>query len=278
MRSQTIDFLNMNNLVESLKQLASHISFEKIVGALMLIVLLIIISKSLARIIGKMLGKTKLGKSFAGFITTILRYVMYFISILIVFDYIGLPVTSLVALFSLFGLAVSLSVQSLLSNLMSGLSLHTLKPFEVGDYIETDIAGTVKGVGLFYTELVTADNKRVYIPNEKIMAGKLINYNGEGKRRIDLVFNAKYTYDPETVKSVLYDAVMSVETVENTPEPIIAIDSYGDSSINYSVWVWTESGKYFETKFALMDAVWEKYKENGISMAYNHLEVEIINK
>lgn len=268
----------MNEILKNVQTILSKISLQEIIGSIFLLVLLLIISKCLARIIGKMLRKTKLAESFCKFIATIVRIILYFISLLIVCDSLGIPVTSLLAVFSLFGLAISLSVQSLLANLMSGLSLHTLKPFEVGDYIETDIAGTVKNIGLFYTELSTPDNKKVFIPNEKIMADKLVNYTGEATRRIDLVFNAGYQYDVELVKETLREAVMSIETVHKEPEPVIGVSEYGESAINYSVWAWTDVAAFMPTKFAIMDAVWEKYKKNGIKMAYNRLEVEMVNK
>ncbi len=271
-------FLSMNNFLEKASNVFSQLSLVKIAGILVLFIVLIIISKCIVKLVNKMLSRTKLGSGFAGFIATILRYVLYFVSVLIVCDSAGLPVTSLLALFSLFGLAVSLSVQSLLGNLMSGLSLHTLKPFAVGDYIETDIAGTVKSIGLFYTELTTPDNKKVFIPNEKIMADKLINYTAEGVRRIDLVFNAGYEYDTELVKTVLREAVMGIDAVHKDPEPVIGIAEYGESAINYSVYVWTDATEYIDTKFAVMDVVGVAYKRNGIKMAYNRLEVEMVNK
>lgn len=267
----------MNSIINKIQSVISGISLSKVINTVILFVVLIIISRSLAKIIEKVLSRTKLGSSFAGFLTTIIKYVMYFISVLIVCDTLGLPVTSLLALLSLFGLAVSLSVQSLLSNLMSGLTVHTLKPFEIGDYIETDIAGTVKSIGLFYTELLTPDNKKVYIPNEKVMANRLINYTSEPIRRIELVFNAEYSFDTDIVISALREAVDSVDVILKEPECIIGISEYGDSAIKYSVWAWTDADKYLTAKFAIMDAVPKAYSKHGISMAYNRLQVEMIN-
>lgn len=268
----------MDNIIKTINGIAETISLTRIVGVALLFVVLIIISRCLTRLTGRILARSKLGESFGGFITAIAKYVLYFISLLIVCDALGLPITSLLAVFSLFGLAVSLSVQSLLSNLMSGLTVHTLKPFTIGDYIETDIAGTVQNIGLFYTELLTPDNKRVYIPNEKIIANRLINYNVEGIRRIDLIFNAGYEFEPTRVIDALHEAVKSVETVNSERNPVIGIADYAESAIEYSVWVWTDSDKYFDTKFAVMQAVSDSYKKHGISMAYNRLEVEMINK
>lgn len=269
--------MNLKDLFKNISTVFAQISVPKVIGAVVLLVALVVISKCIARITGKLLAKTKLGAGFAGFITTIAKYAMYFVSILIVCDFLGLPVTSLLAVFSLFGLAISLSVQGLLSNLMSGFTVHTLKPFSVGDFIETDVSGTVKNIGLFYTELTTPDNKKVFIPNEKIMADKLINYSSEPTRRIDLVFNAGYEYDVETVKSTLKEAVESVGLILNDPEPIIGVSEYADNAINYTVMAWTETANYFPARFALMEAVSQTYKNNGIKMAYKRLEVKMVN-
>ncbi len=269
--------MNLKDLFKNISAVFAQISVSKVIGAVVLFVALIVISKCIARIMGKLLAKTKLGIGFAGFITTIAKYAMYFVSILIVCDFLGLPVTSLLAVFSLFGLAISLSVQGLLSNLMSGFTVHTLKPFSVGDFIETDVSGTVKNIGLFYTELTTPDNKKVFIPNEKIMADKLINYSSEPTRRIDLVFNAGYEYDVETVKSTLKEAVDSVDLLLDDPEPVIGISEYADNAVNYTVMAWTETANYFSAKFALMEAVAQAYNRNGIKMAYKRLEVKMVN-
>ncbi len=267
----------MNDIIAIIKGILTKISLEKLLGAGILFVMLIVLSRIVAGIAGKLMLRTKITEGLNRFITQIIKFVLYFISVLIVCDSLGIPITSLLALFSLLGLAISLSVQSLLSNLMSGFSVLMLKPFNIGDYIETDISGTVKNVGLFYTEIVTADNKKVYIPNEKIMANKLTNYNSEEIRRIDVLFNAGYEYDTEAVKAALKDAVDSVPTLLKTPEPTIGISQYGESAVIYSVWVWTASDDYFKSKFALMDAVSQSYKKHGISMAYNRLEVEMVN-
>lgn len=269
--------MNLKDFFNNLSTVFAQISVSKVIGAVVLFVVLIVISKCLARIMGKILAGTKLGAGFAGFITTIAKYAMYFVSILIVCDFLGLPVTSLLAVFSLFGLAISLSVQGLLSNLMSGFTVHTLKPFSVGDFIETDVSGTVKNIGLFYTELTTPDNKKVFIPNEKVMADKLINYSSEPTRRIDLVFNAGYEYDAQTVKNALKEAVESVDLILKDPDPVIGVSEYADSAIKYTVMVWVETANYFPAKFALMEAVSQSYNKNGIKMAYNRLEVKMVN-
>lgn len=266
----------MNSLNDIIKTFTDKISFEKIISAVVVLVIFILLSRVVAKVVERVLIKTKLSEGMKHFAATIVRYLCYFLSLLIFCDVLGVPITSLLAAFSLLGLAVSLSVQSVLSNLMSGVCILMMKPFDIGDYIETDIAGTVKNIGLFYTEILTPDNKKVFIPNEKIMANKLINYNDEGTRRIDFRFNAGYEYDTETVKATLREAIDAVEGVLAIPEPVVGISEYGDSAVIYSVWIWVKSSDYFTVKFKVMDSVAEKYKKNGIQMAYNRLEVDII--
>ncbi|MDD6762683.1 MAG: mechanosensitive ion channel [Clostridiales bacterium] len=256
----------------------TSLSLMKIVTSVVLLIILLIISKVIGRIVYHTIRKARVTEGLKKFIARAVRFICYFISLMIFADSIGIPVTSLVALFSLLGLAVSLSIQNLLGNIMSGISILMLKPFDIGDYIETDVSGTVKNIGLFYTEITTPDNKRIYIPNEKLIGDKLINYNAEGRRRIDVTFNAGYECDPETVKAALKAAVESVDMLLKDPEPVIGIADYGESAVLYNVWVWTASGNYFPARYALMDAVSEYYKQFGVHMAYNRLEVNILDK
>ncbi len=261
--------------MDAIKGIFEKVSFEKIIWAVAILAILIIISRIISAVIGRVVFKTKITEGLKRFIVNIVRYVLYFLSILIACDYVGIPITSLLAVFSLLGLAISLSVQNLLSNLMSGITVLMLRPFDIGDFIETEIAGTVKNIGLFYTEILTPDNKKVFIPNDKLMANKLVNYNAEGKRRLELEFNAGYEFEPDDVKAALRDAVKSVDKILDEPEPLIGISRYGDSAIIYSVWVWVKSADYFEVKFKIMDAVNKEYKKNKIKMAYNVLQVEM---
>ena len=252
------------------------LSLSKIIGSVMLLIILIAISKIVSGILKKALRKSNLTEGMKKFIARIVKYILYFLSILVFCDSIGIPITSMLAIFSLLGLAVSLSIQNLLGNVMSGISLLMLKPFDIGDYIETDIAGTVKNIGLFYTEILTLDNKRVYIPNETIMGSKLINYHSEDTRRIDITVNAAYDCDISAVKAALADAAASVPTILQDKPIVIGIADYGESAILYDIKVWAKTGDYLSSKYALMEAVADCYVKHGVKMAYNRLEVELI--
>lgn len=103
---------------------------------------------------------------------------LWVVTVLIVAQQLGIPVTSLVALFSVVSLAVSLAVQNVLANVAGGLVLLVTKPFTVGDYIDTPSGeGTVREMSLTYTFLETMEGQRLAVPNSTLSSGKIINYS-----------------------------------------------------------------------------------------------------
>lgn len=255
----------------------SAISPAKLLGSVILLVIMIAVSKIFCVLFARGIKKSRLTEGLKKFTVKAVRCVLYFLAIMIFCDSLGLPITSLLAVFSLLGLAVSLSVQALLSNVMSGISLLMLKPFDIGDYIETDIAGTVKNIGLFYTEIMTIDNKKVFIPNEKIIASRLINYHAETKRRIDIQVSAAYEHDISEVKAALSQAMESVPMILQEENNIIGVADYGSSGVIYDVCAWSQTENYKAARYALMEAIWESYAAHGIKIPFNRLEVDVVN-
>lgn len=252
-----------------------QMSLAKLLYSFVLLIVLILISKIISHIISKALSKTKMNEGLRKFLVRAVRFIMYFVSILIFADSIGIPVTSIIALLSLFGLAISLSLQNLLSNIMSGVSLLMLKPFAIGDYIELDTAGTVKNIGLFYTEIVTFDNKKVFIPNEKIIESTLTNYTTADERRVDISVGVEYDSDVESVKKALAEAVTAVPQLLEEPKPLIGIADFEDSAIKFDVKAWTKTEDYFDAKYALYETVLRAFKEYNIIIPYNKLDINI---
>ena len=124
------------------------------------------------RIARRISAHSRLSESLSRFILKVLKIALEFMAILIVADSLGFNVTALLAVFSLLGLALSLSVQNCLSNAMSGITILLTRPFEDGDFIEAgDVSGTVRDIGLIYTQLCTLDNKDIYVPNSDLSRG-----------------------------------------------------------------------------------------------------------
>ena len=213
------------------------------------------------------------------FLHAALRGVLCLVTVCIVLGYIGVPMTSLVALVGVIGLAVSLAIQGTLSNLAGGIQVLVSKPFKAGDYVEAGgVSGTVKEVGLAYTKLATVDNKVISVPNGQISAEKIINYTTADQRRVDLTFNASYDDPPQKVIETIRQVVGAHPRALFTPEPFIRVNAYKDSSVEYVVRVWCATADYWPLYHDLLEQVKEAFDKNGIQMPYNHLNVHVVER
>ena len=204
---------------------------------------------------------------------------LWFLLALMIAGSLNIDVTSVIAMLSVAGLAVSLALQNTLSNLAGGLQILVSKPFVVGDYIDADgTAGTVAEIGLAYTKLTTPDAKRISVPNNQLAAAKVTNYTNEGGRRVDLVFSASYDAPTETEKTAIREVLDAIPAVRQDPKPVIWINAYGASSIDYVVRAWTTTQDYWDVYYALMEGVRDSFARHKVEMTYNHLNVHLLEK
>ena len=186
--------------------------------------------------------------------------------------------TSLIAVLSVLGLAITLAVQGSLSNLAGVIQVLVSKPFKADDYIEVgSVGGTVAEVGLVYTKLRTIDNKIISIPNGQISGEKIINYSTEERRRVDLTFNASYDSPLQQVTGVLRAVVAAHPMALAEPEPFVRVSAYQASSVEYTVRVWCATEDYWELYYDLLEQVRAAFDRNGIGLTYNHLNVHLIS-
>lgn len=255
------------------------ITLGKLFNAIVVFVVCYIGTRVLLGMIKRLNQRLHLDRALQSFIMAASRVVLYILTGLIVADSLGIPVTSLLAVFSVAGLAVSLAIQGTLSNLASGVMLLVSKPFAADHYIEmAGVGGTVREIGLIYTKIATPDNKIIYVPNSEISASKIINYSAEENRRIDVVYSASYDAPLETVKQALQEALKAVPQLLQDPVPIVAVTKYGDSAIEYTVRVWVHNPDYWPAFYALNEMVKARFDAYGVEMTYPHLNVHMIQK
>lgn len=253
------------------------LSLEIILIALAMLLASVILIRLIMVLVGKLLRQTRLDNSIHRLIKGLLRALLYFAAILIVASYVGIDVTSLVALLSVISLALSLSVQSVLSNLAGGVMVMGTKPFKTGDYISVDgLEGTVEDLSIVYTKLHTLDNRAVLIPNSKVAATTIENFTALGKRRLGITVTAAYGSEPERVLEALRRAAQRCGPLENTP--IVAeIQDFGESAIAYDLALWIPATEFLARRWALRRYIWEEFKAAGIEMTYPHLNVHLKN-
>ena len=228
-------------------------------------------------VVGRLLKRTKLDHSVHSFIKALLRVILYFAAILMVASYLGIDVTSLVALLSVVSLAVTLSVQNALSNVAGGVMVMGTKPFKQGDYVSIDgLEGTVEEIGVVYTKLHTIDNRAVMIPNSKTASATIENFSVLGKRRLGLTVSAAYTSEPERVMQALHKAVQRCDPLPGAPV-VVEIQDFGESAIAYDVALWIPASDFLGRRWRLRRCIWEEFRNAGVEMTYPHLNVHLDN-
>ena len=236
---------------------------------LLLLALGMLLIRVILRLCDRAFDRSERLAPFRTYLRSTLRAVLYILLALAVLGSIGVEITSFVALLSVAGLAVSLSLQNTLSNVAGGVMLLISKPFTVGDYVSCDgIEGAVRAVDLAYTTFTTVDNKEIFVPNSQIVTAKIVNYNALGRRRVDLTYTA--SYDAPT------EAVAAFPQVTDEPAPTVVLSEYGASSISYLVRLWVSAADYWTVYYGMNEKVRETFAAHGVEMTYDHLNVHMI--
>lgn len=275
----TISPEDAEQTMENVAGFFHSLDLQKVVTILLILAGCLVAMKVVLGLTDRTFRRLEMEKGLRTFIHAALRVVLWLITLCIVLDYIGVPMTSLVALIGVLGLAVSLAIQGTLSNLAGGIQVLVSKPFRVGDYVEAGgVSGTVQEVGLAYTKLTTTDNKVISVPNGQISTEKITNYTAADKRRVDLTFNASYDDPVKKVEETIRTVVNAHPLAQFTPEPFVRVSAFKDSSVEYAARVWCATGDYWPLYHDLLEQVKDAFDREGITMPYGHLNVHLLEK
>jgi len=265
---------------ENLNTLTGNLALDTLLSGVITFLVCCVAMRIIKALVNRALSKaTRLDVPVKNLITKLVTTLLWALTVIIVAGAFGINATSLVAVLSVAGLALSLSVQNLLSNFFSGIMLLINKPFREGDFIELgDKVGTVKTVGFFNTVLNTPDNVSIAIPNSDLTGAAIKNYSREENRRVDLSFCAAYDAPTETVKKAILEAVAADKRILAEPAPFVRLLAYEDSSIRYVVRVWVKNADYWDVYFNLNEQVRESFAKNGVEMSYQHVNVHMVGK
>jgi len=241
-----------------------------VVGAIIVLVVGLWIAGHIKRLVEKALGKSgKIDATLSGFLSSLVHYGLIGLVVITTLGIFGVPTTSFAAIIGAAGLAIGLALQGTLGHVASGVMMLGFRPFDVGDFVEAaGQAGAVKHIGLFTTELATGDNKKIIIPNGKIFESVIINYAGYPTRRVDFVFGVSYSDNLDKAMDLIHAEVKSENRVQSDPEPVIVVDTLGESSVDIICRVWVARADYFPVKWALTKAVKERFDAEGVSIPF----------
>jgi len=248
----------------------------KLIGALLVLIIGRALIKFALKHFPKGSDKHPLDPTARQFFMSITKVALHVMLIVILVAILGVPMASVIAVVGSAGAAIALALQGSLSNLAAGIMLLIFKPLKLGDYVETDgVGGTVSDLGIFYTTLITPDNRHVTIPNSTLTNAIITNYSREENRRVDLVFTADYGTDAEQAKALILKTLSAHQSVLTAPAPFVRMTALTDSSLQFTVRVWCKAENYWDVKFDLTEQIKVLFDQNGIDIPYPQLDVHV---
>lgn len=269
--------LDLNQYVEG--KLPGLIDF--IIGVILALVVFFIgtqLIKWIRKLIKISMEKGNVDKGVRQFVDSLVKLALYAILIFSIGSKFGLDTTSVAAALASCGVAIGLALQGSLSNFAGGVLILILKPFVVGDYIIEDNKGregTVKEIQLFYTKLLTVDNKTVIVPNGSLANTSLTNVTAQDKRRLDLSVGISYDADLKKAKQLIEELFRKDEDVLQNEDITVFVDSLGDSSVVIGARGWVQKEAYWTAKWRLTESIKLTLDENGIEIPFNQVVVHM---
>lgn len=232
-----------------------------------------LIEKSVKRI----LNKAKIDAGATSFMMSILKAVLRIIIILCAVSHLGVNITPLLTALGAAAVTISLALKDSLSNIASGMLIVINKMFCVGDHLKVDnIEGQVCKIEIFFTTLLTGDNKEILIPNSKLTSNVIINSTAKDKRRLDLVYTVDYNSDLNEIKNILKSVIDENSKILNDPQPAISIKGYGNNGTDILVKIWCATEDYDELYDYMQLNVKKAFDKSQILIPFNRLDVNLL--
>jgi small-conductance mechanosensitive channel len=212
---------------------------------------------------------------------TIFRYVLMVIGFIIIVQYLGVDLSVLTIIAGALGVGVGFGLQNITNNFVSGIIILFERPIKVGDRIEVgNVSGDVIRISMRSTTIITNDNISIIVPNSEFISSKVINWSHTDRNvRFNFPIGVSYNSDPEKVREILLKVAEENEGVLKNPVPDVLLDEYGDSSINFTLRVWTSDyiTRPYVLKSQLYYSAFKKFKESGIEIPFPQRDIHVKN-
>ena len=252
----------------------------RLAAAVVVLVLGALVIRLIVAAVGKAMERSKRGNTlFAAFVKGVTSKACWAVLLVTVLGMLGVNVGPIVAGLGITGFILGFAFQESLGNLASGLMIAINEPFKIGDYvIIAGLEGTVLKVDMMATELATADNKKVVIPNKSAWGAPITNFSALGRRRVDIKIGIDYTSDVGKAIEIALKALASVPGVLRDPAPSVSVASLDDSQVSLNVRPWSAGGDYWAVYNATCQAIKTAFEQNGVRIPFPQLTVHMDNK
>ncbi|MBQ6844443.1 MAG: mechanosensitive ion channel [Agathobacter sp.] len=251
------------------------------VDILLAVLVLIIgsrIIKWIVKILGRSMERANAEQGVVTFVSSLCKYALYFVLLLMILSNFGVTASSVIAVLGSAGLTLGLALQGSLSNFAGGVLILLLKPFVVGDYIIENAnkqEGTVTEITIFYTKLLTVDNKAIMIPNGALSNSSITNVTAMMNRRLDLRFAVAYNSDIAKVKSILEEVIKNDEAVIQEEEMNVFVSDLLDSSMDMGLRCWVKKEDYWTTRWRIIENVKMAFDREGVEIPFPQMDVNL---
>ncbi len=234
------------------------------------------ILRRLMAVIDRVLTARDVEQSLHKFLLTATKVVGLVVIFLTIVSILGFDSTSFVAMLASAGLAIGMALSGTLQNFAGGVMILVQRPYKIGDFIETDLAsGTVVDIRLFSTVLHTTDKKTIYIPNNTISTGVVINYSTSTTRRCSWKVSVSYGDNYDTIRESMLEIIRRDERVLATPEPCVRIDALADSAVIIEARAWVANEDFWDVYDSITERFYKELPEHGANFPFPQLDVNI---
>ena len=231
------------------------------------------------KLIAKLLERRHIDVGVQSFVKSLVNILLMVLLIVAVISQLGVETTSFAALLASAGLAVGMALSGNLQNLAGGLLILLFRPYKVGDFIEFQAhTGTVREIQIFYTILVTPDNKVIYLPNGPLSSGAVVNYGQEETRRVEWTVSVEYGEDYQKVEQQLRELIAADQRILTDPEPVFALLSLAASSVDVVVRAWVPTAEYWNVYLDMNKHIYATFNKAGIGFPFPQITVHQAEK
>jgi small-conductance mechanosensitive channel len=272
-----VEFLNRSFVFGDL----SLTPFSIIKGVVLFVVLLLITASVKRLLRNKVLPKAGLDRGVSIAVSTLVGYIILILGLLVILPVVipGFDLSTLSVVIGAVSFGIGFGLRNIADNFVSGLILLIERPIKVGDRIEVEgVYGTVRQIRARSTTVSTNDQIDIIVPNSQFISSQVTNISHSGNNvRYRIPVGVHYKSDVHLVKKALLEAADLCPNVSKTPEPSVRFLEFGDSSLNFEVWIWTST--YYSRPNTMRSEVnfniWEMFKKYEIEIPYPQQDIYV---
>lgn len=221
----------------------------------------------------------KVDPSLQEFLHSLIDILLKVLIVLTAMGIMGIQMTSFIAILGAAGVAIGMGLQGTLQNFAGGVIILLLKPFKVGDYIEQGpYSGYVDSIQIFNTTLRTYDARKIIVPNTELATKSLVNHFNMPQRRVAIDVGLAYGMSVEKAKEVMLKVAADNPLVLHEPKaPFATLEDLADSSLHMRLYAWTLPENYWDTLYSLNEGIYNAFRENGLEIPFNQMDVHVKN-